>query len=472
MKELRELQFEDEPIVLSERKAGDGDSMTVLVPWIQADKKNQNKRSYPLALLQREVARIQGAVKKGAFVGTGDHPAGGLADVATASHIVQKVWLDKKGKGWAEMKIIPTNRGENVMTLIDQDAQLGVSARGFGTVDEKTGEVQNDYKLVGIDIVTNPSYKEGTFSKSNIFESLDFEAGDAENKLEDKFNEDLSPKNNTDKTIIMESEMKLKDFKKEHPEEVKQIEDEKEAALKVEADKVVEAKDGEITVLGEKVKTLEDEKKVSEEEIKGLKEKVDKYVTFMRDLISSIGDQDDVLEGGEIDPNADPAPKETDKELESDLADAKKKIEALEGKDQAREDTAKTEKEATELQAALEPALAALLEKEEYVACAELIRKEVTDKDGNLTIESVEAVEDSVKAAFDRINEIRSAELKGKIIKDTDEKGKIVNPEGGGTEDEQKAKLITYYQEAVSAGERGTFDEWKEKFPRIVESVK
>jgi len=205
------------------------------------------------------------------------------------------------------------------------------------------------------------------------------------------------------------------------------------------------------------------------EEIKGLKEKVDKYVAFMRDLISSIGDQDNVLEGGEVDPNADPEPKETDKELESALADANKKIEALEDKDKARDDTAKTKKETAELQTALEPALATLLEKEEYAPYADLIREAVTDN-GNITIESVEAVEDSVKAAFDRINKIRSAELKAEIIKDTDEKGNIINPEGG-SEAEQKAKLTTFYQEAVKAGERGTFDEWKEKFPQIVESV-
>jgi len=241
--------------------------------------------------------------------------------------------------------------------------------------------------------------------------------------------------------------------------------------LKVEADKVVEEKDTKITELDEKIKTLEDEKKVSGEEIKGLKEKADKYVAFMRDLISSIGDQDDVLEGGETDPNADPDPKEADKELESGLADAKKKIEALEDKDKARDDAAKTKKEAAELQDVLEPALAAFLEKEEYATCAELIRKEVTDKDGNLTIESVETVEDSVKAAFDRINVIRSAELKSKIVADPEEKGQISNPEGGGTEDEQKEKLMSLYQESIDAGFKGTFDEWKEKYPQLVKSV-
>jgi len=183
MNKLQEIFDAGKPNIISERKLPDDLTMTVEVPWIQADKKNQNGRKYPLALLKREVARIQSAVSRGAMIGTGDHPIGGLENIATSSHILQKVWLDKKGKGWAEMKIVPTERGNSVMTLISQDAQLGVSARGFGTVDEKTGEVQSDYKLVGIDIVINPSYKEGVFNKSNIFESLNLEDENKEDKM-------------------------------------------------------------------------------------------------------------------------------------------------------------------------------------------------------------------------------------------------------------------------------------------------
>lgn len=468
MNELRELQFEDEPIVLNEREIKDGDSMTVLVPWIQSDKKNRNGRTYPKALLQREVAKIQSSVKKGAFVGTGDHPESGIEDIATASHIVQGVWLDKKGKGWAEMKIIPTDRGNNVMTLIDQGAQLGVSARGFGTVDEKTGEVQDDYKLIGIDIVTNPSYKEGVFNKKNVFESLDFGSSD-KNKLEDKLDENLSPKNKTD----TEEKMNLEELRKDHPELVKQIEDEKAVALKAEADKIAaeEDKDGKIAEKDTQIKTLEDEKKALEDENGKLKEKAKKFVEFLRNHISDCGELPDVLEDEDVDQVVEPEPKETDKELESALADTKKEIEALKTKDKEREDAAKTEKDAADLQTALEPALAEILEKEEYAPYVELIKKQVTDEDGKITIESVEAVEDAVKVAFGRISEIRSADVKNEIIRDTDEKGKVDDPEGG-NEKEQKAKLTTYYREAVASGFPGTYDEWKEKFPAIVESVK
>lgn len=177
--ELKEL-FEAERIkILFEGKAKDS-HMSVLVPWIQADKKNLNDRIYPMALLQRETARVQKAVESGAFIGTGDHPAGGMTDIATASHIVRKIWLDEDGKGQAEIRILPTARGKNIMALIKGGARLGISSRGFGNVDEKTRRVKDDYKLQGIDIVTNPSFVDATFDKSNVFESVDFEPKKAE----------------------------------------------------------------------------------------------------------------------------------------------------------------------------------------------------------------------------------------------------------------------------------------------------
>jgi len=195
---LREIQFETEPIVLCETKTKDGTVMDILVPWCQSDVKNGNGRNYSRALLDREVERIQSSVKEGSFLGTGDHPKTGVANIATASHIVKKVWLDKKGKGWTELTIVPTSRGKDVMTLINNGAKLGVSARGTGNVDETTGMVQDDYKFMGIDIVTSPSFGDGAFNKNDIFESLEFEP-------EDKLKENLSLKINT----ISEEKMNL-----------------------------------------------------------------------------------------------------------------------------------------------------------------------------------------------------------------------------------------------------------------------
>lgn len=173
--ELREIVTQDRYTILNERKSGDNASMTILAPWTEANVKNQNERIYPLALLQRETARVQELIEKGAFLGTGDHPRKGLATVADTSHLVKKLWLDSGGKGWAELKIFPTTKGKNIMEIIRGGGQLGISTRGFGKINDK-GVVQDDYKLMGIDIVCAPSFKNATFSAKDIIsESLAFE---------------------------------------------------------------------------------------------------------------------------------------------------------------------------------------------------------------------------------------------------------------------------------------------------------
>lgn len=182
IKKLREI-YETKVKILDENK--NSNVMNVSVPFIQADEKNINGRTYPISLLKREVARVQGSVKKGSFIGTGDHPSSGTEDIATASHIVTALSLDEKGQGTAELRILPTERGKTVQTLIRNNAQLGVSIRGFGTVS-KDGRVADDYKLAGLDVVLNPSFKGAVFDKNNISESQNFGEESAKNKDEDK----------------------------------------------------------------------------------------------------------------------------------------------------------------------------------------------------------------------------------------------------------------------------------------------
>ena len=176
MEELREIiRPQDRFMILGEgkTKAG-GSTINLLVPWTQADEKTINGRLYSKPLLQREVDRIQKAVESGAFIGTGDHPKSGLSDIATASHLVKKIWLGEGGRGWAQIKVLDTDRGRNIQSLIKAGARLGISTRGFGTTG-KNGQVLDDFKLTGIDIVLNPSVKSATFTQANIFESVNFE---------------------------------------------------------------------------------------------------------------------------------------------------------------------------------------------------------------------------------------------------------------------------------------------------------
>jgi hypothetical protein len=173
--ELREVLNIGKPKIIHEGKTKDGETMTILSKFTKAGpEKNRNGRIYPIPLMKREVAKVQKAVESGAFIGTGDHHPSGQATIADASHIIKKLWMEDDGTGWAELKIIPTDRGKNIMTLIRQGAKLGLSTRGFGTA-LSSGVVQDDYSLTGIDIVTNPSIETAVFNQKNVFESVGFE---------------------------------------------------------------------------------------------------------------------------------------------------------------------------------------------------------------------------------------------------------------------------------------------------------
>ena len=88
--------FEAKVKVVSEKKSQDGDVMNVLVPVVKSDIRNQNGRIYKKSLLQREFAKLQTAIQKKSLIGTGDHPKSGIADIATASHLVTALSMDEQ----------------------------------------------------------------------------------------------------------------------------------------------------------------------------------------------------------------------------------------------------------------------------------------------------------------------------------------------------------------------------------------
>ena len=56
-------------------------------------------------------------------------------------------------------KIMDTPMGKIVKNLLDEGAQLGVSSRGMGSLEEKGGKkiVGKDFMLAAVDIVADPS---------------------------------------------------------------------------------------------------------------------------------------------------------------------------------------------------------------------------------------------------------------------------------------------------------------------------
>ena len=145
--------------ILTEEKNGKKDYKIKGV-FMQADIKNRNGRIYPVDTLAKEVRRYtkEFIEKKRAFGELG-HPDGPTVNLERVSHMITS--LKPEGKNFiGEAKIMDTPYGKIVKNLIDEGAQLGVSSRGMGSIQQQGGRnlVGKDFYLAtAADIVADPS---------------------------------------------------------------------------------------------------------------------------------------------------------------------------------------------------------------------------------------------------------------------------------------------------------------------------
>jgi hypothetical protein len=150
-------------------------------PFIRAGEMNKNERLYPEEITAKAIENFGSKIKDSKILSQVNHPDGAHPDVDKVSHIVSGIEYDSKEKrGYAELSVLNTSSGRNLKTIIDSGAKLGVSLRGKGTVEDK--EVQPDFELFGIDIVSSPGFEDATFDKSNIYESYNPEEKKDEKK--------------------------------------------------------------------------------------------------------------------------------------------------------------------------------------------------------------------------------------------------------------------------------------------------
>ena len=128
--------------------------------FLQSDIKNRNGRIYPKDVMIKEVNRYtkEFVNKKRAFGELG-HPDGPTVNLERVSHMITN--LQQDGSNYVgEAKIMNTPYGKIVKGLIDEGAQLGVSSRGMGSLEQRNGAnyVKNDFMLAtAADIVADPS---------------------------------------------------------------------------------------------------------------------------------------------------------------------------------------------------------------------------------------------------------------------------------------------------------------------------
>ena len=142
--------------VLEEADVGGKKHLYLKGICIEGDKKNANERIYPRHEIIKAVETINEQIRNGnSVLGEVDHPDDLKINLDRVCHTVEGMWMDGTA-GCGKLKILPTPMGELIKTLLTSGVKLGVSSRGSGNVDDRTGHV-SDFEIVTVDIVAQPS---------------------------------------------------------------------------------------------------------------------------------------------------------------------------------------------------------------------------------------------------------------------------------------------------------------------------
>lgn len=134
--------------------------------------KNKNGRIYPQDVLLPEVTSYQELVDNNSAVSEADHPDSSIISLQNISHMITKMWWGKNEQEnvlYGQLKIIVSPGyikygivsviGDKIVLYLQNKIKLGISSRGVGTLKEINGEnlVQDDFELIGFDLVVTPS---------------------------------------------------------------------------------------------------------------------------------------------------------------------------------------------------------------------------------------------------------------------------------------------------------------------------
>ena len=161
MKLITEVN-ENVEVLVEEDKNGKK-NLFISGPFMMSEVKNKNGRMYPREVLMKEVKRYStDYVDKNRAFGELGHPDGPGINLERVSHIITELKEDCNNV-MGKAKIMDTPYGQIVKNLLDNGAQLGVSSRGMGSLEEKNGVkvVKDDFYLAtAADIVADPSAPE------------------------------------------------------------------------------------------------------------------------------------------------------------------------------------------------------------------------------------------------------------------------------------------------------------------------
>jgi len=153
-----------------------------------------NGRVYEPSVLRDAIRAFSTKIKTRSAYGSDEHPKMGTLEVPDVATEIESVdWDDKNKIASATVKILPTSRGKDLLTILRAGGRLGVSARGTGESKQVEGHEQiTTYELHGIDFCIAPNYQGALVSRENLFESADLDE-EQEDSMYQKFAFACSP---------------------------------------------------------------------------------------------------------------------------------------------------------------------------------------------------------------------------------------------------------------------------------------
>ena len=148
---------------IKEEKEGQKPRLFIEGIFAQAEVANRNKRVYPMNILENEINRYNNeSIKTNRATGELNHPSGPNINLDRVAISIKS--LEKNGSNFhGKALVTDTPCGKIVEGLINSGVSLGVSTRALGSLKplkEGLSEVQDDLRLLAIDVVADPSAPE------------------------------------------------------------------------------------------------------------------------------------------------------------------------------------------------------------------------------------------------------------------------------------------------------------------------
>lgn len=130
-----------------------------------ANRKNGNDRIYPKHILEREVNKYMKKIKSNTSYGQCDHPDSDQISLRNAALLVRDLkWVGDQLIG--TIQILSNRIGQDLKNIVLKNkGALSISSRGLGSLrrTDRGDEVQEDFELIGWDLVVEPSTPGATF---------------------------------------------------------------------------------------------------------------------------------------------------------------------------------------------------------------------------------------------------------------------------------------------------------------------